>query len=81
MYTSALNTSREKSLKQLMLAWCTSNPRLSNAIIVETKTPGLEAQIICMLTIPPSLTLTSTCKYNHIIIYTYISILYLYIYI
>ena len=61
-YTSALNTSKAKPLKQLITACCTSNPRLSKALMVESKRPGRRVQNMWMLTALPSLTLTSTYK-------------------
>lgn len=64
--TSARNTSRANPLKQLITACWMSNPRLSKALIVESKRPGLRAQNMWMLTALPSLSRTSTYKIrNH----------------
>ncbi len=48
-------------LKQLMTACCMSNPRLSKALIVESKRPGLRPQNMWIFTALPSRNLTSTC--------------------
>lgn len=52
--------SMAKPLKQLMTACWMSRPRLSKALMVESRRPGLRPQNIWMFTALPSLTLTST---------------------
>lgn len=49
-----------KPLKQLITACWMSSPRLSNALIVESKRPGLRPQNMWIFTALPSLALTST---------------------
>lgn len=49
-----------KPLKQLMTACWMSSPRLSKALIVDSRRPGLRAQNMWMFTALPSLILTST---------------------
>lgn len=58
--TSARKTSIAKPLKQLMTACSMSRPRLSRAVIVDSRMPGLRAQNMWILTACPSLILTST---------------------
>lgn len=61
-HTSARNTSKANPLKQLITACWTSKSRLSKALMVESKRPGLREQNMWILTVRPSLTRTSTCK-------------------
>lgn len=64
--TSARKISKANPLKQLITACWMSSPRLSRALIVESKRPGLRLQNIWIFTALPSLALTSTYKYKKI---------------
>lgn len=64
-YTSARKISMAKPLKQLMTACWMSNPRLSKALIVESKRPGLRPQNMWMFMALPSRSLTSTFTFQN----------------
>lgn len=68
-FTSARKISIANPLKQLMTACCMSNPRLSRALIVESKRPGLRPQNMWIFTALPSRNLTSTCIYKQLELY------------